>query len=156
MTRWIAVPWQTDTASCRSGYEGFTPSTPTFWPARVPNHVLSREDYDKVIDTDLPIETRKEAFRRRQDWLKRFGTSWAAHIGRKVGEFGTLGVVECLPGPEDGEFPEEIYVESGASLAAPRPETDRLRFLATPERPVAADSGAREYLPKVDRFRRPR
>jgi hypothetical protein len=52
LTRWMAVPWQTDTASCRSGYESqnglalpYDPYVPTFWPARVPNHVLTEEDF---------------------------------------------------------------------------------------------------------------
>ena len=38
VTRWMAVPWQADTASCRSGYQyGPTPVDPylpTFWAAR--------------------------------------------------------------------------------------------------------------------------
>ena len=43
----MAVPWQTDTASCRSGYylgygPRYDPYVPTFWPARVPNQVLTR------------------------------------------------------------------------------------------------------------------
>lgn len=42
LTRWMAVPWQTDTASCRSGYvPEYDPYLPTFWPHRVPNHVLT-------------------------------------------------------------------------------------------------------------------
>ena len=43
ITRWMAMPWQTDAASCRSGYDStYDPYLPTFWPARVPNQVLSR------------------------------------------------------------------------------------------------------------------
>src|SRR6266540_4881195 len=45
ITRWMAVPWQCDTASCRSGYDpDYDPYLPTFWPARVPNHVLTEEN----------------------------------------------------------------------------------------------------------------
>ncbi len=48
VTRWLAVPWQTDTASCRSGYEPeIDPYLPTFWAARVPNHVLTQESYQR-------------------------------------------------------------------------------------------------------------
>lgn len=37
LTRWMAVPWQTDTSSCRSGYTpDYDPYAPSFWPARVP------------------------------------------------------------------------------------------------------------------------
>ena len=39
ITRWMAVPWQADTASCRSGYPSkppvYAPHLPTFWPARL-------------------------------------------------------------------------------------------------------------------------
>jgi hypothetical protein len=46
ISRWMAVPWQCDTASCRSGYDkADDPYVPTFWPARVPNQVLTAEDY---------------------------------------------------------------------------------------------------------------
>jgi hypothetical protein len=152
----MAVPWQTDTASCRSGYEGFTPSTPTFWAARVPNHVLSEEDYETVVDTGLPLEQRREAFRRRQDWLRLFGSSWAAHIQRMIKEFGNLGVVEPRPGPNDKAFPAEIYVESQPKAAAPTRDDAPAAFEAPPPQPVASDSFAREYIPKVDRFRRPK
>src|SRR5207248_10201689 len=45
ITRWMAVPWQTDTASCRSGYvRTYDPYVPSFWPARVPNQVLTLHD----------------------------------------------------------------------------------------------------------------
>ena len=47
LTRWLGTPWQTDAASCRSGYEpSISPVLPTFWPARIPNHVLRAADYD--------------------------------------------------------------------------------------------------------------
>ena len=53
ITRWMAVPWQTDTASCRSGYlKSYDPYVPTFWPARVPNQILTRADYDIVLNPD--------------------------------------------------------------------------------------------------------
>ena len=52
ITRWMALPWQGDTAFCRSGYDlEYDPYVPTFWAARVPNQVLTEEDYQTVIDT---------------------------------------------------------------------------------------------------------
>ena len=66
VTRWMAVPWQADTASCRSGYQyGDTPVDPylpTFWAARVPNHVMPEQSYERVLDTSLPLDERREAF----------------------------------------------------------------------------------------------
>ncbi|MCU0686667.1 MAG: LodA/GoxA family CTQ-dependent oxidase, partial [Polyangiaceae bacterium] len=55
LTRWMGLPWQADTAYCRAGYDtNYDPFAPTFWPARVPNHVLTAYDYDAVIDRKLP------------------------------------------------------------------------------------------------------
>src|SRR3954462_5837492 len=63
VTRWMAVPWQTDTASCRSGYvPAYDPYVPTFWPARVPNQVLSEANYKKVMNEDVPLDERLAAF----------------------------------------------------------------------------------------------
>ncbi|HEY6236357.1 MAG TPA: LodA/GoxA family CTQ-dependent oxidase, partial [Candidatus Elarobacter sp.] len=53
ISKWMAVPWQTDTASCQSGYEAGDSYLPSFWPSRVPNHVLTEEDYARVIDVKL-------------------------------------------------------------------------------------------------------
>jgi hypothetical protein len=108
LTRWMAVPWQTDTASCRAGYEGFTPSTPTFWPARVPNHILTEEDYD-ILMKEKDTAKRWEAFRRRQNWLRDLGRGFES-IARMVTEFGLLGIVERRKGP-GGEFPDVVLVE---------------------------------------------
>ena len=46
LTRWMGLPWQADTAYCRSGYDAdYDPYVPTFWPARVPNQVLTDAAY---------------------------------------------------------------------------------------------------------------
>ncbi|MEL6867682.1 MAG: LodA/GoxA family CTQ-dependent oxidase [Bacteroidota bacterium] len=115
ITRWMAVPWQTDTASCRSGYDSqYDPWVPTFWPARVPNHVLAEVEYLKVIDESLPMEERIEAFNTRATWYRLLGPS--ASVNQKanmVNRFGDLGVVEKRPGvPNSDEFPDVMYVES--------------------------------------------
>jgi len=50
LTRWMSVPWQADSAGCRSGYTAeYDPYLPTFWPARVPNHVFAYEQFRKII-----------------------------------------------------------------------------------------------------------
>ena len=77
ITRWMAVPWQTDTASCRSGYETtYDPYVPTFWPARVPNQVLTRENYAIVMDAEADrMAERLAAFANRAAWLAPLGTA---------------------------------------------------------------------------------
>lgn len=173
LTRWMAVPWQTDTASCRSGYEGFTSATPTFWPARVPNQVLTEEDYKQVINTSVSLADRSAAFRTRPDWLSLFGPGGFNHIRQMVNRFGELGVVESRVGPEDGHFPKEILVESVPGMpddAGTKPtlskSTSDVQVLASadalkprPDHKVPPANFNRlpgEYVPKVDRYRVPK
>lgn len=115
ITRWMAVPWQTDTASCRAGYQpAYDPYLPSFWPARVPNHVLSAADYALVMDTAKPREERLAAFYRRSSWTRRLGhpQSPLGQINAMIASFADLGVVEARPGPvNDPDFPALMYVE---------------------------------------------
>ncbi|MCX4851274.1 LodA/GoxA family CTQ-dependent oxidase [Streptomyces sp. NBC_00893] len=150
LTRWMAVPWQTDTASCRSGYEysvslglgPYDPYLPTFWPARVPNHVLAEEDYDVVVDTARPIVDRLAAFESRRTWLRWLPRDYIAAINAMVQDFGKLGVVERRPGPpDDPRFPTELLVESEVSFP-PEPAPPAGRNLVT----VHVDRGADPVL----------
>ncbi|MFE5585343.1 LodA/GoxA family CTQ-dependent oxidase [Kitasatospora sp. NPDC056531] len=133
LTRWMAVPWQTDTASCRAGYEygsglgPYDPYLPTFWPARVPNHVLAEEDYEVVLDTSRPLTDRLAAFQKRRAWLRWLPTPYLANINAMVRDFGKLGVVERRPGPtDDPRLPAELLVESEVSFPRePAPPADR-------------------------------
>jgi hypothetical protein len=114
VTRWMAVPWQTDTASCRSGYtRSYDPNVPSFWPARVPNQVLTEESYDKVMDESLPLGERMAAFAARSFWTRTLGNgSYTDQINYMIANFGTLGVVEVREGPSDQQhFPAQLEVE---------------------------------------------
>ncbi|WP_342147974.1 LodA/GoxA family CTQ-dependent oxidase [Methylorubrum sp. SB2] len=113
LTQWMAVPWQTDTASCRSGYtKTYDPYVPTFWPARVPNQVLSKENYDIVVDEKQPMSERLAAFANRAAWIAPLGTtSYTDQINNMIAHFDHLGVVEVRDGPNDGAFPDKIEVE---------------------------------------------
>jgi len=113
VTRWMAVPWQTDTASCRSGYEkAYDPSVPTFWPARVPNEVLSEADYAIVMDKTRPADERLRAFAHRVQWIRPLGNvSYQAQINNMIADIAQVGVVEVRPGPGDALFPAVLEVE---------------------------------------------
>lgn len=114
ITRWMAVPWQTDTASCRSGYDSdYDPYQPSFWPARVPNQVLSAENYRVVMDQSKPMEERKAAFANRAAWIEPLGTAgYTSQINNMIDHFDRLGVVEARKGPVDSDsFPPVIEVE---------------------------------------------
>src|SRR5262249_15211032 len=95
ITRWMAVPWQTDTASCRGGYDkAYDPYAPTFWPARVPNDVLTKENYAIVMDAGKPLDERRKAFADRAKWYAPLGgPSYTAQINAMITGFGALGVV---------------------------------------------------------------
>lgn len=153
ITRWMAVPWQTDTASCRSNYYAgygpkYDPYLPTFWPARVPNHVLSEEDYRKAIDTSLPHDERVAAFNRRASWFQTLGSAgYLSQINYMVDHFDQMGLVATLPGPEDDpDIPPSLQVAKLGPGAIPyRGGTVGL----TPVHDDHADPNDRESEPEV-------
>jgi hypothetical protein len=121
LSRWMAVPWQCDTASCRSGYDKtYDPYVPTFWPARVPNQVLAMEDYKKVVDEELSLAERQAAFARRADWNAPLDLSapYVTQINTMIAHFDRMGVVESHPGPSDGVFPARIEVADQPEVRA--------------------------------------
>ncbi|MEU2632642.1 LodA/GoxA family CTQ-dependent oxidase, partial [Kitasatospora sp. NPDC007106] len=133
LTRWMAVPWQTDTASCRSGYElalspRHDPYLPTFWPARVPNHVLTEEDYRVVADEGRPLDERTEAFERRAVWLRGLKGQNAEQLNQMIDDWYRLGIVEVRhstgrsPGAETAvRRPPRVQTVTTAGWAPSRP-----------------------------------
>ncbi len=114
INRWMGLPWQADTAYCRAGYDtAYDPFAPTFWPARVPNHVLTADDYAIVIDPAQPMARRIEAFSNRTSWNKPLHGKTAAQMEQMVRIFGSMGLVEVRPGVEgDPAFPATMMVAS--------------------------------------------
>ena len=141
LSRWMAVPWQTDTSSCLSRYkhdvDGYLP---TFWPARVPNDVLDLESYQAVMNDQISLEKRQRAFQNRVKWLRDlpgFGVASRIRINAFIRQWAAAGVVTPRPGPEDGApFPQAFWVELGHALfddSASAPQID------LPVRPTAGD-----------------
>jgi hypothetical protein len=118
----MAVPWQTDTASCRSGYDKtYDPYVPTFWPARVPNQVLTEEEYQKAVKGGTPEEQLRH-FRTRADWYRTLSPDYKTAINQMVQYFDHLGVVEAHPQPAGGPvLPPVVYVESPPKPVPPPP-----------------------------------
>lgn len=130
ITRWMAIPWQTDTASCRSGYDpSYDPYLPTFWPARVPNQVLTEANYHKVIDTSLSRRERLAAFNDRFDWDTTLGVGYQQQLETMVDDFDRQGIVLVQPGvADDPDFPPQMQVSDRggtAMTAEERLDTDR-------------------------------
>ncbi len=129
ITRWMAIPWQTDTASCRSGYDpSYDPYLPTFWPARVPNQVLTEANYQKVIDPSLSREERLAAFNARFDWDNTLGVK-DQRLQNMIDHFDQQGLVLVQPGvADDPDFPPQMQVSDRGGVAMTpeeRLETDR-------------------------------
>jgi hypothetical protein len=121
ITRWMAIPWQTDTASCRSGYVAtYDPYVPTFWPARVPNQVMSDAQYKVVMDTNLELGQRLQAFANRASWLEPLGLDkpYTEQINHMIAHFDEMGVVESRTGlADDPNFPAMMQVQEGKHKA---------------------------------------
>lgn len=126
LTWWMGVPWQTDEASCLSGYEiGTYLSLPSFWAARVPNQVLSERSYRRVLDEGLPAAQRMKHLFYRLEWLRYFGPDYDTRINDNVAEWYKLGIVTPQDGPGDhaeSGLPERMWIETG--LAAEFTKSD--------------------------------
>jgi len=125
ITKWMAVPWQSDTDSCRAGYPG-TPFPadefiPAFWPSRVPNNVLTEANYQIAIDRSQPLEKRFAAFYTRPFWLRNlaFNAPKIEQLKAMVDHFGELGLVERREHDAGEGFPAVMYVEAVAPQAGP-------------------------------------
>jgi hypothetical protein len=91
---------------------------PTFWPARIPNHVLREADYRIVVDPSASMADRQAAFDRRFDW-ERFVTAPDREdiLDNMMAGWGELGIVTEQPGPDDGAFPRVMKVETHVGFA---------------------------------------
>ncbi len=140
LSRWMGLPWQADTAYCRAGYDAaYDPFLPTFWPARVPNHVLSAQDYAIVVDSSQPLATRIDAFVNRTNWNKPLHGTTAEQMEQMVRLFGSMGLVEVRPGVGDNPaFPATMMVAAYGPDVAPADARS-----APPPQPAPPLPGAR-------------
>lgn len=114
VTQWLGVPWQADSSSCRVGYQkALSLISPGFWPARIPNHVLTEDDYRIVMDPDRALQERRRAFGRRREWERFIARpTRPPTLALMVQEWFQQGVVVDRPGPRDGHFPARLKVEA--------------------------------------------
>ncbi|MDQ3856705.1 MAG: LodA/GoxA family CTQ-dependent oxidase [Chloroflexota bacterium] len=127
ITRWMAVPWQTDTASCGSHYPNSTVAIPpedlpTFWPAAVPNKVLVEAAYRRVMDSGLSGAQRHAALSSRRQWTRHLPLApYTERLKAMVQDWSRLGIIARRPGPRgEPSLPDELHVETetGFVLAA--------------------------------------
>ena len=151
ITRWMAVPWQTDTASCRDAVaygKSYDPYLPTFWPARVPNEVLDDTEYGIVMDHNQPLDERLAAFATRAAWTRPLGDKgYLDQINNMIERYGEMGVVEHRPGPGDPNFPATMQVQD-------LPAHTRARLIVQKVSLTSSDEIDLSGIEKVRRFPR--
>ncbi|PTX61680.1 hypothetical protein C8N46_104324 [Kordia periserrulae] len=131
LTRWLGVPWQTDEASCLSGYDMtlYLP-LPSFWAARVPNQVLSEDSYKRSIEApDLNIAQRLKHFDYRQDWLRDFGSVYQKKINLMIAEWHELGIIakaDTNTQNAEGFLPDEVWKETGRKFGEHDPTFEQV------------------------------
>jgi hypothetical protein len=116
LTWWMGVPWQTDEASCMSGYQAGTYlPTPSFWAARVPNEVLPEAGYLRMLDPNLPLFQRIKHLATRGEWLRFFSTQYIKRINSNIAMWDKVGIIAERLGPADAAesgLPERLWVET--------------------------------------------
>ncbi len=118
LTRWMGTPWQTDEASCLSGYNvsQYLP-LPSFWAARVPNQILSEDGYQRMQAGNVNIGQRLKHLYYRQDWLRDIEADHLDRLQKMVDEWEHLGIVtkqvSPIPNNKAGLLPEVCWVEKG-------------------------------------------
>lgn len=131
MSRWLGVPWQTDEASCLSGYTASTYlPLPSFWAARVPNQILSMDSFKRLNDTKLNLGQRLKHFDYRQDWLRDLGTQYQSKINNMIAEWHELGIIaeQLAPTDQGTDFlPQRQWIETGRGPYAPDPSFEQVR-----------------------------
>ena len=116
LTRWLGIPWQTDEASCLSGYDAsaYLP-LPSFWAARVPNEVLSHNAFEQANDPKLSPAQRFKHLAHRQFWLRDLqGSSYQNRINNMVAEWSKIGIVaeRKAPAADSPDMPQRWWVET--------------------------------------------
>ncbi|WP_452232267.1 LodA/GoxA family CTQ-dependent oxidase [Lacinutrix sp. MEBiC02595] len=127
LTRWMGVPWQTDEASCLSGY---TVSTylplPSFWAARVPNQVLAEDGYLRMQAGNVGVAQRLKHLDYRQDWLRDIEADHLKRLTNMVDEWHELGIItkqdKPIPNNTEGFLPKVSWVEMGRNFSAEDPD----------------------------------
>lgn len=132
LTRWMGVPWQTDEASCLSGYTTSNYlSLPSFWAARVPNQVLSNDSYLRMKQSGLNIAQKLKHFDYRQEWLRDIdgggGNDRRAKMVKKWFEMGIIAEASVTLEPgEDQMLPNKVWKETHVDFIEPDPTFEQV------------------------------
>ena len=114
LTRWLGVPWQTDEASCMSGYDVtlYLP-LPSFWSVRVPNTILSMDSYNRLKATTTNDGQKLKHFSYRVDWMRDFTSNYVPRINNMVAKWHQLGIITKQELDNQSQFlPDTLWVET--------------------------------------------
>lgn len=115
ITRWMAIPWQIDAFRCGAAFDPqINPHLPTFWPARVPNHVLADTSYNKMLDPRMSNTQRFKHFSHRQEWLRHYTPieTTIEKAKKFIEDWAKLGIITRMSAPGGtGDLPAEVFVE---------------------------------------------
>ena len=147
ISRWMAVPWQTDTSSCLSGYMPYVDDyLPTFWPARVPNDVLTDHQYRSLLNPEKSVDEKAGifAYTLREKWLRGITYEkpvafpprtyeYTKSINEFISDWWQVGIIVEKPGPaQTTQLPRRFWVETGRSYVEPKPAPKGLLGAAAP------------------------
>lgn len=123
LTRAMGLPWQTDEASCLSDSD-YSPSTylsfPSFWGARVPNHVLSAQAWSRASAERSTGAQQLKHFMSRDDWLRDLRGSYLAKIAMMIENWWELGILlpqTSAPLAQPLGLPALAWIETGRPRA---------------------------------------
>ena len=146
LTWWMGTPWQTDEASCMSGYQAGTYlPTPSFWAARVPNEVLPEAGYQRMLDTNLSLVQRIKHLSTRGEWLRFFSTQYKRRINSNIHMWDKVGIVAERLGPPDAGatgLPERLWVETEVWPGFTNDDPTFAMMLMAEKLPTTAEGGA--------------
>ncbi len=119
LTRWMYVPWQVDTAVCGSGFQpNINPFFPTFWPARVPNQVLTEDDYKYALSDGMSETQRLKYFGLRLDWLRDIPPplSFDQRLQQFIDDWSKFGIIVRRENQGYDPVPPVVHVETQNEL----------------------------------------
>ncbi len=122
ITKWMAVPWQADTARYAPRLSGhgvsIRPVHSDILASRVPNNVLTDAQYDTITNPGTSPEARTAAFNTRPFWLRslHMNAPYIEQITKMVTHFGDLGLMLRRDIGVKG-MPPIVYVETLAEGA---------------------------------------
>ena len=150
LTRWMGTPWQTDSASCLSGYDAsYYLPLPSFWAARIPNEVLSRFAFERSADTKLSEVQRQRHFALRSYWLRDLAPDGNARRQDMVANWWKLGVVAPRPAPRGKaniSASRMVWVETGRDAQYTEDDPTRRQVVIAEQRIQPALDGGKTIL----------